>query len=339
MLEPEASASLVYTILFFLFSIALIGQSLSHWHLTPFALYAICVASGNLYVLLVPEFTSDQRSWRYQEPILNQLPVYSILIFAGIIDWQFVYIRFIATTLRNHKRWGSLHPVIITEKGDATSGGLIVPPTYNSSHHSRYHLSQLQMLDHYHSAPFLFSSWTIWLYISAIIIYVLVILAFLICKVFIMDPNIESLISAIFITVITFPTILNTMVVIYTGSKCHSKLVSRIMGQNRQDAVILFLIPILFMCAMSSTTTIAWMAYTRPDPMIKPFVDDVSQWIVFKALMVYLPLSILLVCCMFKRKSYTNVIEDEDTALKRSGTRKSSVTVSLIERSHYERLL
>ncbi|GAA5802697.1 hypothetical protein HPULCUR_008171 [Helicostylum pulchrum] len=99
MLEPEASASLVYTILFFLFSIALIGQSLSHWHLTPFALYAICVASGNLYVLLVPEFTSDQRSWRYQEPILNQLPVYSILIFAGIIDWQFVYIRFIATTV------------------------------------------------------------------------------------------------------------------------------------------------------------------------------------------------------------------------------------------------
>lgn len=339
MLGQEASACLAYTILFSLFSIALIGQSFSHWHLTPFAVYSVCIASGSLYVLLAPDFISEERPWQYQEPILNQFPVYSILIFAGMVDWQFVYIRFIANTLKNHRRWGSLHPVIITEKGDATSGGLL---DY-SNYHSNDHILQ-STLNHPHASrsSFLFNAWTIWFYISAIIIYLLVILAFIICKVLISDPDIESRISAILITIMTFPTILNTMAVIYTGSKCHSKLVSRIMGQNRQDATILFLMPILFTFVMSSTTTMAWMAYTRPDRAIKPFDDNLTDWILFKAFMIYLPLSILLICCLLKRKSYTTLTEDEDNSLsKRPVTRKTSLNTLNDRSSHFvtERLL
>jgi hypothetical protein len=343
MLDQEDSAWLAYTILFCLFSIVLIIQSMFHWHITPFALYAICISGGSLYMLVQFESSGVIRPWRDEEPIINQLPVYSIFIFAGIVDWQFVYIRFIATTLKNHRRWGSLHPVIITEKGDATSGRLI--DNLSITHHSSDDILNAT-LDIYPISPsssssisspssFLFNSRTFWIYVSVIIIHILVILAFITCKIVITNPDIGALTSAIFITIMTLPAILNTIAVVYTGSKCHSKLVSRIVGQNRQDATILFLIPILFMIIMTSTTLIAWIAYTNP--MAKPFQDNLTSWVLVKAFSVYFPLTILLICCMFKRKKYTSLVEDDDILLKRTVRRRPSVNSLLKDRPHSKR--
>lgn len=309
MLGQEVSAWLAYTILFSLFSIALFTHSINHWHIIPFALYAICITSGSLFVVLNPNFSDPDRPWRDQEPIINQLPVYSILIFAGVIDWQFVYIRFIEATLKNYKRWGSLHPVIISEKGDATPGSI------NSSNHSTYlthnNLDSIYSMSTLTSkSSFLFGYWTFWLYISTLILHATAIIAFIICKIVVADPNIEALVSAIFITIMTFPSILNTMFVIYTGSRCHSELISRIMGQNGRETAILCLIPILFTIVMSSTTIVAWIAYTRPNPLLKPFDGNLTKWILAKSFSIYFPLAILLLCCLFKRREYTALIED-----------------------------
>jgi hypothetical protein len=311
MLGQEVSAWLAYAILFCFFSIALFLHSIYHWNIIPFTLYAICITSGSLFVILNPNFSDPDRPWRDQEPIINQLPVYSILIFAGIIDWQFVYIRFIETTIKNYKRWGSLHPIVISEKGDATSGSIKRDLSTGTTTYTEHSLDSLYSLSALTTkSSFLFGYWTFWIYISILILYAIVILAFIICKIAISDPNIESFASAIFITIMTFPSILNTMFVIYTGSKCHSELISRIMGQNGRETAILCLIPILFTIVMSSTTTIAWMGYTRPDPMIKPFDGNLTKWILAKSFSVYFPLTILLLCCLFKRREYTTIIEN-----------------------------
>ncbi|CAO3609796.1 unnamed protein product [Mucor hiemalis] len=100
------------------------------------------------------------------------------------------------------------------------------------------------------------------------------------------------------------------MVVIYTGSRCHSKLISRIMGQNGRDTAILLLIPILFAIFMTSTTIIAWIGYTGQDPLQKPFGGDLTKWILAKAFSVYLPLTVLLLSCMFKKREYKSLIAD-----------------------------
>lgn len=338
MLDQEDSAWLTYTILFGLFSFALIIQSIFHWHITPFALYALCMSGGSLYMLI--EGSNVLRPWRDTEPIINQIPVYSIFIFTGIVDWQFVYIQFISTTLKNHRRWGSLHPVIITEKGDATSGRLIMENTV--SHHECTSptdddamLSVILGLPAFSSisypSSFLFNARTFWIYVSAIILHLLVIMAFITCKIVISDPHMGPLISAILITIMTLPTVLNTVAVIYTGSRCHSKLVSRIVGQNRRDATILFLIPILFTIIMSSTTVFAWLAYyTEPPWITRPFGEDITAWVLVKAFSVYFPATILLVCCIFKRRSYTNLVVEEEE--KR--TRRPSVNSLLTDRPH-----
>lgn len=337
MLDQEDSAWLTYTILFSLFSIALVIQSIFHWHITPFALYAICIAGGSLYMLIEPDETS--RPWKDTEPIINQMPVYSIFIFAGIVDWQFVYIRFISTTLNNHRRWGSLHPVF-SEKGHVHSGRdslcvtqhhssdddmlniVDIPPPMSSS-------LTFSSTNASPSSTFLFNARTFWIYVSAIVLHILVIVAFITCKIAISDPKAGALASAILITVMALPGVLNTVAVVYTGSRCHSKLVSRIVGQNRQDATILFLIPILFMILMTSTTVIAWVAYTKPY-VIRP-IQDGTRWIVVRAFSVYFPLAVLLICCMFKRRKYTSVEEEEDR-LKKTVTRRPSVNSLLSDR-------
>ncbi|KAG2213376.1 hypothetical protein INT47_009049 [Mucor saturninus] len=341
MLDQEDSAWLTYTILFGLFSIALIIQSVFHWHITPFALYAICMAGGSLYMLI--EGSNMLRPWRDTEPIINQIPVYSIFIFTGIVDWQFVYIRFISTTLKNHRRWGSLHPVIITEKGDATimDATLIHPEHTTNTTDDEDNDAMLNVIlglptfsSISYPSSFLFNARTFWIYVSAIILHMLVIMAFITCKIVISDPHVGSLASAILITIMALPAVLNTVAVVYTGSKCHSKLVSRIVGQNRRDATILFLIPILFTIIMSSTTVIAWLAYyTEPPWVTRPLGEDITAWVLVKTFSVYFPAAILLVCCMFKRRSYTNLVVEEEE--KR--TRRPSVNSLLTDRPYNKR--
>lgn len=323
MLGQEASAWLAYTILFCLFSIALTIHSVSQWHSIPFALFAIFTAAGSLFVVLTPSFSEPNKPWRDEEPILNQLPVYSILLFAGMIDCQFVYIRFIATTLKNHQRWASLHPVIITEKGDAATGH-ITPTKNKESHLDRIYSLCISISES--SSSFLFSYWMFCVYIAALILYAIIIIAFVTCKIVITDSKMEALISSSLITALTFLSLLNTMVVIYTGSRCHSKLISRIMGQNGRDTAILLLIPILFAIFMTSTTIIAWTGYTAQDPFRKPFGGDLTKWILAKAFSVYLPITILLLSCMFKKREYKSLIHpvqstNKNLSLERPPTR------------------
>ncbi|KAK4514520.1 uncharacterized protein ATC70_002118 [Mucor velutinosus] len=322
MLEQDASAWLAFSFLFGFISLVLLLQSTHHWHILPFAIYALFIMIGHLYIAITPYFSQSNIPWKDQEPIVTQLPAISILAFAGIVDWQVVYVRFINTASKNYRRWGSLHPMnMIDEKSDEDSMSdtstiiLQLPSEY-------HHINYVEVITSSTSTPFLLSAFTIWIYISAIAIYGVTTLAFVVCKTTITDAQISALISAICITIMASFTLFNAIAVVYTGSKCHSKEIAWIMGQNRRDAIILFLMPLLFMVAMMSATAISWAAYKQTDPTIKPFatildsgVQDVTKWIILKSFAVYLPLIILLICCSLKRKKSKLTVDEHQKIL------------------------
>ena len=287
MLTQEAGAWLTYSVLFGLISFALLIKSIQQWHIIPFMLYGVCIASGSLSVILTPSLLQPNNSaWRNQEPIVNQLPVYSILIFAGIIHSHFSHVRFVGSTINNHRRWASLHPVNILEK-DSSS---VVSVNFDLDFTYSHFVSTAK-------PSFLFSRWIAWIYIVISLIYAAVILAFVICKVLIVDSNINAFSSAILITLMTFPVILHTLTAIYSVSKCHSVLISGIMKQNKQNTILYLLKPVLFTIAMSGTTAIAWLAFAGPTS----FENVMLSWILVKSITVYLPLLLLLLCCMFNQ--------------------------------------
>lgn len=323
MLEQDAYAWLAFSFLFGFISLVLLYQSIHHWHILPFAIYALFIMIGHLYIAITPYFSQPNIPWRDQEPVITQLPAISILAFAGIVDWQVVYVRFINTASKNYRRWGSLHPVnMIDEKSDEDSMSdtstviFQLPSEY-------YHTNHIEAITSSATTPFLLSAFAIWIYISAIIIYGVTTLAFVVCKTTIGDAQVSALISAICITIMASFTLFNAIAVVYTGSACHSKEIAWIMGQNRRDAVILFLMPLLFMVAMMSATGISWAAYKQTtDPSIKPFAtildngdQDVTKWIILKSFVVYLPLIILLICCSLKRKKSKLTVDEHQKLL------------------------
>lgn len=333
--EQDIYAWLTFSFLFGLISFMLFIQSIHHWHILPFAIYALFIMIGHIYIAITPYFSQPSIPWKDQEPIITQLPAISILAFAGIVDWQVVYVRFINTASKNYRRWGSLHPVnIIDEKSDEDSmsdTSTIILQHAPEYHHTNY----IEVITSNSSTPFLLSALTSWIYISVIIIYGITTLAFVVCKTMITDTQVSALISAICMTIMACFTLFNAIAVVYTGSKCHSKEIAWIMGQDRQDAIILFLMPLLFMVAMISATVISWTAYKQiTNPTIKPLAkildigdQDVTNWIILKSFVVYLPLIILLICCSLKRKKSKLAVDEQQNIL----TNQSS---SLINKSY-----
>ncbi|EPB89922.1 hypothetical protein HMPREF1544_03305 [Mucor circinelloides 1006PhL] len=329
MLEQDAYAWLVFGFLFGFISLVLLFQSIHHWHILPFTIYAIFIMIGHLYIAITPYFSQPNIPWKDQEPIITQLPAISILAFAGIVDWQVVYVRFINTASKNYRRWGSLHPVnMIDEKSDEDSMSDTSTMIFQLSSEEYHHTNYTEVIPSNTPTPFLLSAFTIWIYITVIIVYGITTLTFVVCKTAITDAHISALISAICITVMVCFTLFNAIAVVYTGSKCHSKEIAWIMGQNKRDAIILFLMPLLFMVAMMSATAISWTAYKQTtDPTIKPFAtildsgdQDVTKWIIFKSFAVYLPLIVLLICCSLKRKKSKLTVDEQQKILTHQST-------------------
>lgn len=336
MLEQENCAWLVYSILFGLTSIILFIQSIHHRHVIPFTFFSVLVAGGHLYIAFAPSFSRSDISWQSLDPIINQIPAFSILTFVGMVDWQFVYLRFIIPTLKNYRRWGSLRPVTMIE--DTTSeDSVTTAESVNNSNRSSaifYHptvttsptvissvITKINDLEYYYDISFseqehipkskysvdnnnnssTSSRRLFWIYIITVILYAATAMVFLICGIVMTDLQQMSLTLAICTSIMALPSIINVLTIICKSSKCHSEEIARIIGKNRQEAIILISMPLLLMVTMISLTVFSWLAYTVKD---KPLTidSDETNWIILKAFTVYFPLYLLLVCCILKRK-------------------------------------
>lgn len=335
MLDQESCAWLVYSILFGLTAIILFIQSIHHRHIMPFTLFSTLIAGGHLYIAFAPYFSQLDVSWQSQEPTINQLPAFSILVFAGIVDWQFVYLRFIVTTLKNYRRWGSLHPVNMTEDTTSEDSTTTAESVNNSNRSSTIFYNpitttsatiaaaatKMNDLEYYYNISFAeqedvpkrkhsvddnnscsaSNKRLFWIYIITVILYAVTTVVFLICGTFITDQKQASLALAVCTSIMTLPSVINVLIIVYKAGKCHSREIARIIGQNRQEAIVLIFMPLLFMMAMISLTVLSWLAYTMTDKPITIGSDE-TNWIILKAFTVYLPFYLLLVCCTLKQK-------------------------------------
>ncbi|KAI8084317.1 uncharacterized protein B0P05DRAFT_535075 [Gilbertella persicaria] len=332
----ESDAWITYSVLFGLMTILLfIKATRKQWHIFPFIVYAAFMTFGHLYVALTPYFTREDIGWKDQEPILNQMPAFSILVFGGIIEFQFIYARFIVAALRNYRRWGSLHPVVIDEKSeeeDTTS-----EDSHEKLRETAITSESYMILSQPPPVAFSISSMMLWINISILVLYAATVVVFLSCKSVLEDEETVNLASALCMTVMTVPTVLNFLTVLYISGKCRSsEEIRRIIRQNRQDALILFLMPLLFMWVMSNTTAVAWLAVKSP--LSRPFMTDsfdLKNWIVFKSFLIYFPLVLLLICCAVKSASDVNLLE-ENRQVNPSSERTVSSNTTLMNRIHSE---
>jgi hypothetical protein len=347
MLEQESSAWLVYSTLFSLTTIILLIQSIHHWHIMPFTIFSLLIAGGHLYIALVPYFSQSDVPWQSQEPIINQIPAFSILVFAGIVDWQFVYLRFIVATLKNYRRWGSLHPVAMIEDTTSEDSAATAESVNNSNRSSTIFynpitttpasiaaaITKMNDLEYYYNISFVeqedipkrkhsvdnnsscsaSSKRLFWIYIITVILYAATTVVALICGTVMTDQQQASLTLAICTSIMTLPSIINVLIIVYKASKCHTGEIARIIGQNRQEAIILILMPLLLMIVMINLTIFSWLAYTLTAKPVT-FDSDETNWIILKAFAVYLPLYLLLICCILKQKKLDLEIQPSTVA-------------------------
>lgn len=303
MLEQESIAWLTYCIIFGLITIILLAQSFFYRHIIPFTLYAIVLVCSHIYMTVTPYYTASDISWRDQEPVLNQLPIVSFLIFGGIINWQFAYLNFINTAHNNYNRWGTLHPVVIT---DIKSDDSLSEKSIGSSRSDYDDTEYTEVLLSPPSPTTVLSRRALWSYMFMLILYAFAEFGFLVGILAVNDPQTIALTSAICITVMSIPTIVNLIAIVNTCIKCHTKLMVRLMEQIKKDLICLFFLSLLFMIIMSSTTALSWVAYLSEDVTRKPLssaTSDLTSWIMLKALLIYLPLFLLFLCLIFRGKN------------------------------------
>ncbi|KAI8876013.1 hypothetical protein K501DRAFT_289112 [Backusella circina FSU 941] len=151
--------------------------------------------------------------------------------------------------------------------------------------------------------PPILRPWAFWAYISLLAFHIAFIIVFLCIKTLIQDQQTMSLLSAIFLTLIMILAVINTILVIYTGSKCHTKSISRIMEQNKRDYIILFLIPVLFMFSTFSMTAIGWVTFMADTFQFIAFYENSLLRVILEGVLFYTPIAILLITYMTKRKN------------------------------------
>ncbi|KAI8367793.1 hypothetical protein BD560DRAFT_399622 [Blakeslea trispora] len=321
MWTQEIYAWIVYSVVFGWISTFLIVKLIKRqWHLTPLTLFSIAVTFGHVYLASSTYYTEEGIEWMYQEPILTQLPIFSILVFGNIIELQFIYVKFIVTALKNHRRWGSLHPVMMEEDSNSEDSNLekskIIPITSDE-------LTNIPLTTPpAPSPPFVssISAMVLWVNVPTIVLYAIVVIVFLSCKGVLKEGQTSDLISAICITIMAVLALLNFIGIVSVTLHC-LKQVERIIRQNKQDAHVLTLVSFLFMVFMTATAVIAWMAVLEPSTL-KPWsqsnpawsTPDIARWIAFKSMTVYLPLALLLLFCLVKSTSDISLLKETEQA-------------------------
>lgn len=305
MLEQESIAWLTYCIIFGLISIVLFAKSFLYRHIIPFTLYTVILVISHFYMTFTPYYTQQDIPWRDQEPVLNQLPIVSILIFGGLINWQCAYLNFINSTYLNYKRWGSLHPVVITDiKSDDSVSEKSIFSSTSSEGFSDNEYTEIQL-----SSPpattmprLLLSQRALWSYIAMLIVYTVAECVFVICILALNDPQTIAFSSAICITVMFLLTLFNFIAIVHTCIKCHSKELAKMMEQIKQELYSILFIAFLFTIIMTSTAALSWVACLSANTTTRP-LNDFTNWILLKAFLIYIPLLLLLLCCGFRRKN------------------------------------
>lgn len=263
-MNQQESAWTIYTVVLLLLVFPLAYKSRYQLGLLPFLIFNILSAVA-LIVTLAGRYHSDTvLAWADRSPIINHMPVFSILMFAGIVEGQLIYCRHVTVALQNRDRWISL---------------------YGSEKSRQRRIDQQQQQQK--------KKWPQWCHVSLLVVYIAFAIA-LLCVRFTLEDDLAST-RAIMAGCIAGLAAVAAVHTIVSWSCLRGG------GMERSDMLFLRVAPLLFFVAMAGMALEAWLFYAMVGA--HHFVSMVG-WILLETSTVYLPISANLILCLFVQQLF-----------------------------------
>ncbi|KAL0095765.1 hypothetical protein J3Q64DRAFT_1711053 [Phycomyces blakesleeanus] len=288
MLNLQESIWVVYTVIFFVLAVILLGRIRSSWLLVPFILFAI-LADTELILKLVQGHPDEDNALdtATRSSTIHRLPILSVLLFDGIIISQLVFINHLAIAFSQRTRWASLRYFEPSEKS------LIEP--------------NMSVITKDDLTPSPVRPWVYWLNLVIVFLYVVITVVYLGFEILERTADISyALVVPICITGMAVLAVTNALVV-WGSNQFRSARHIRVLRQNHRNLSYLLLSPILFSVTLTTTATLSWVIYfaafvnvTSDTPALLPITSTV--WFILEGLLIYLPLFGILLMCFFVQK-------------------------------------
>ena len=276
MLTGEDISWIIYSTILIILSTMLAVRCRNNILLLPFIVFAILSTISHL-VMLSRQYQSDSVILLAdRSPIINHIPIFSLLLYAALIECQLVYIQHINTAYQkcNHQ-WNNL------EEQDLDDA--------EKQRQRREEQKQLQQDSIRRKKPKCY-----WINVFMLILYTCFVVA-LVCVRLFLNDNLGStrLIMALCISALLTLAVVN-VVFVYTA----------VIPPNvnlRHDARFLQSTSILFTISMVGMTAEAWLFYGMIETH-ETYSFTTLGWIMFETCIVYLPMFAILSLCLFVRR-------------------------------------
>ncbi|KAI8150095.1 hypothetical protein BJV82DRAFT_662187 [Fennellomyces sp. T-0311] len=233
--------------------------------LLPFIVFAVLSTISHL-VMLARRYQSDSVILLAdRSPIINHIPIFSLLLYAGVIEGQLVYIQHVNTAYQNRDRWSSLRDLEDPEKQQQQQQNSL-----RQKRPKKY-----------------------WVSVCMLILYTCLVVA-LVCVRLLLNDNLGSTrqIMAICISALTLLSAITVAFVFL--------FVIPAKAIQRLDTCFLKVTSILFMISMIGMAAEAWLFYGMISTH-ETYSFTTIGWIMFETCVVYLPMFAILTLCLFVR--------------------------------------
>ncbi|KAG2228100.1 hypothetical protein INT45_009146 [Circinella minor] len=214
-----------------------------------------------------------------RSPIINHIPIFSLLLYAALIECQLVYIQHISTTYqKHHHQWSNLE-----------ERGLDDTEKQQQLHEEQRQQKQLQEGSIRPKRPKSY-----WINVCMLILYTCLVVA-LVCVRLFLNDNLGStrLIMALCISALLLLALINVVFVFMVVIPPSVNL--------RHDARFLQSTSILFAISMIGMAAEAWLFYGMIETH-ETYNFTALGWIMFETCVVYVPMFAILALCLFVRR-------------------------------------
>ncbi|KAI9259545.1 hypothetical protein BDA99DRAFT_560967 [Phascolomyces articulosus] len=283
MLTGEDIAWIIYSTILIMLSTVLAVRCRNNLLLLPFIVFAILSTISHL-VMLSRRYQSDSVILLAdRSPIINHIPIFSLLLYAALIECQLVYIQHINTSYQNHHQWNSLGDSDDPEKQQRQRQ----QQQQQDSHEQQHPSHQNSLIRQKRPKKY-------WLNVCMLIVYTCLVVA-LVCVRLFLNDNLGStrLIMALCISALALLASMNALFVYFAVIPPNAGL--------HHDACFLKSTSILFSISMIGMAVEAWLFYGMIETH-ETYNFTVLGWIMFETCLVYLPMFAILVLCLFVRR-------------------------------------
>ncbi|KAI9491413.1 hypothetical protein BDB00DRAFT_489485 [Zychaea mexicana] len=314
MLTGEDIAWVIYSTILILLTTVLAVRCRHNLLLLPFIVFAILSTISHL-VMLARRYQSDSVILLAdRSPIINHIPIFSLLLYAALIECQLMYIQHVNTSYQNRDHWNS-RDLDDPEKQQQRR-------QRQSQQQSQQEQQQQQQRKQ--NSIRLKRSKTYWANVCMLITYTCLVVA-LVCVRLALNDNLGStrLIMALCITALAVLAASNALFVFLavvptprsssSSTTATATAASTKTNNLYRDGCFLKATMLSFTISMIGMAAEAWLFFS----MIvthETYNFTTLGWIMFETCLVYLPIFAILIMCLFVRQIHLLGLQQATTA-------------------------